>query len=35
VPGDSFTIDGWKFEVVAMEGNRVDRVVITKVAAAG
>jgi putative hemolysin len=33
--GDSFTIDGWKFEVVAMEGNRVDRVVITKVAAEG
>lgn len=32
VAGDSFTIDGWKFEVAAMEGNRVDRVVITQVA---
>lgn len=28
--GDSFTIDGWKFEVAAMEGNRVDRVLIAK-----
>ncbi len=28
--GDHFTIDGWKFEVTAMEGNRVDRVVITR-----
>lgn len=28
--GDSFTIDGWKFEVTAMEGNRVDRVLISR-----
>jgi putative hemolysin len=29
--GEQFTIEGWKFEVMAMEGNRVDRVLITRV----
>jgi putative hemolysin len=28
--GDSFTTDGWRFEVAAMEGNRVDRVAINR-----
>ena len=27
--GDHFTIDGWKFEVVDMDGNRVDKVLIS------
>jgi putative hemolysin len=29
VPGDQFELDGWKFEVMAMDGNRVDKVQIT------
>jgi putative hemolysin len=28
--GDHFTIDGWRFEVKAMDGNRVDRVAIAR-----
>jgi putative hemolysin len=28
--GDAFTVEGWRFEVTAMEGNRVDRVLITR-----
>ncbi len=34
VPGDQFALDGWKFEVVAMDGNRVDKVQITTPSAA-
>jgi putative hemolysin len=29
VPGDQFALEGWKFEVLAMDGNRVDKVQIT------
>jgi CBS domain containing-hemolysin-like protein len=28
--GDVFTIDGYKFEVVDMDGNRVDKVWVKK-----
>ncbi len=28
-PGDHFTIDGWRFEVVDMDGNRIDKVLIS------
>ena len=29
-PGDHFTVDGWRFEVVDMDGNRVDKVLIQR-----
>ena len=29
-PGDSFTVDDWQFEVVDMDGNRVDKVLIVQ-----
>jgi putative hemolysin len=28
-PGDHFTIDSWRFEVVDMDGNRIDKVLIS------
>lgn len=30
-PADSFEIDGWRFEVMDMDKNRVDKVLVSKV----
>lgn len=32
-PGEHFTVDSWRFEVVDMDGNRVDKILISKVEA--
>ena len=29
-PGEHFTVDSWRFEVVDMDGNRVDKILISK-----
>jgi putative hemolysin len=29
VPGDHFEADGWRFEVVDMDGNRIDKILVT------
>lgn len=31
-PGDHVTVDGWRFEVVDMDGNRIDKVLIARAA---
>jgi putative hemolysin len=33
--GDHFTVDGWRFEVVDMDRNRIDKVLVTKVPETG
>ena len=32
-PGDYFAIEGWRFEVVDMDGNRIDKVLLSRVPA--
>jgi len=30
VPGDHFVVDGWRFEVLDMDGNRIDKVLVLR-----
>jgi putative hemolysin len=33
--GDSFELDGWRFEIVDLDGRRIDKILATRCAADG